>query len=129
MGEVTILESLSELERDLGQNTSLVVITAASDGPWVEALGGLARRGIRVNTVLIDRGSFGGDSNADALEHLTLVGVSTYPLARGDSISNALLNPVGGSSEGLRQATYRTRLEQTKIETPAELADSAGGDS
>lgn len=125
VGEVTILESLAELERDLGQNTSLVVITAASNGPWVEALGGLAKRGVRVNTVLIDKASFGGDSNTDALEHLTIVGVSTYPLARGDSISNALLNPVGGSSQGLRQgATYRTRSELTEIADTAQLAES-----
>ena len=129
VGEITILESLSELERDLGQNTSLVVITAANDGSWVEALDGLSRRGVRVNTVLIDRASFGGDSNADALEHLTVAGVSTYPLARVDSISSALLNPVGGSSEGLRQATYRTRSAQAGTADLPELADSAGGDS
>ncbi|MCI0833617.1 MAG: DUF58 domain-containing protein [Chloroflexi bacterium] len=122
LGEVAILDSLTELERDLGQNTSLVVITAANDGSWIEALGGLSRRGVRVNTVLIDRASFGGDSNADALEHLALIGESTYPLARGDSISNALLNPVGGVREGLRQATVRARLEL------AGLAESAGGD-
>lgn len=107
VGEVTVLDSLAELERDLGQNTSFVVITAASDGLWVEALGGLSKRGVRVSTVLIDRTSFGGDSNTDALDHLAAVGVSTYPLARGDSISNALLNPVGGTQEGLRQAMAR----------------------
>lgn len=128
VGEVTILESLAELERDLGQNTSLVVITAASDGPWIEALGGLSKRGVRVNTVFIDRASFGGDSNADALERLTLTGISTYPLARGDSVSSALLSPIGGSREGLRQAMVRTRLETAGTAGSSALADSAGGD-
>ena len=101
-GDVTMLETLSELERDFGQNTSLVVITASLDGPWVDALGGLSRRGVRVSTVLIDRASYGGESNHDALEHLTDIGVSTYPLSRGDSISNALLNPIGGDRGILR---------------------------
>ena len=128
VGEVTILDSLTELERDLGQNTSLVVITAATDGQWVEALGGFSRRGVRVNTVLIDRASFGGDPNADVLEHLTIVGVSTYPLARGDSIANALLSPVGGAREGLRQATFRTRSELAESAESAGLAESAGSD-
>lgn len=125
VGEVTVLDSLTELERDLGQNTSLVVITAANNGRWVDALGGLSKRGVRVSTVLIDRASFGGDSNADALERLAILGVSTYPLARGDSISNALLNPIGGTREGLRQATARTRAE---LADSAGLAESAGGD-
>jgi uncharacterized protein (DUF58 family) len=125
VGEVTILESLVELERDLGQNTSLVVITAAKQGPWIEALGGLSKRGVRVNTVLIDRASFGGDSNADALEHLTIAGVTTYPLVRGDSIANALLSPVGGSREGLRQASFRTRSELAKPADSAVTAESA----
>ena len=111
VGEITLLDSLTELERDLGQNTSLVVITAARNGSWIEALAGLAKRGVRVSTVLIDRASFGGDSNADALERLAASGVSTYPLARDDSISNALLNPIGGASEGLRQATVMARAE------------------
>jgi len=144
VGQVSILEALTELERDLGQNTSLVVITAANDGPWIEALGGLAKRGVRVSTVLIDRASFGGggsgggDSNADALEHLTVAGVSTYPLARGDSISSALLNPVGGAIEGLRQATVRAHSEPVQprgpigpkavAHTQADQAEPAGGD-
>ena len=39
-GDITILEALSDIEREFGQNTSLVVITAANDGPWVAALAG-----------------------------------------------------------------------------------------
>jgi uncharacterized protein (DUF58 family) len=111
IGDVPILETLSELERDLGQNTSLVVITSADDGSWVDALGGLSRRGVRVSTVLIDRASYGGESNRDALDHLTAVGVSTYPLSRGDSIANALLNPVGGDHQGLTQVVARSQHE------------------
>jgi len=111
VGEISMLETLSDLERELGQNTSLVVITAARDGAWVEALGGLSKRGVRVSTVLIDRSSYGGDSNSEALDHLTAIGVSTYPISRGDSISNALLNPVGGAQEGLTRASTLAHAE------------------
>jgi len=132
VGEVTILDTLSALERDLGQNTSLVVITSASDGSWIEALGGLARRGVRVSAVLIDRGSYGGESNSEALDHLTAVGVSTYPVARGDSISSALLSPLGGDQEGLRQASVRAHAEpvvDASSEDAADLRQAEVGDS
>lgn len=129
VGEVTILDTLAELERDLGQNTSFVVITAAGDGEWIEALGGLSRRGVRVNTVLIDRASFGGDSNNDAMDHLSTVGVSTYPLVRGDSIASALLNPVGGEQEGLRQATVRAHSESAESAELVESGESSAGNS
>jgi hypothetical protein len=126
VGDVTILESLAELERDLGQNTSLVVITSSSDGSWVEALGGLARRGVRVSTVLIDRGSYGGASNRDALDHLTAVGISTYSMGRGDSIASALLSRLGGNQEGLRQASVRAHSgipEVTQVTSAATVVD------
>lgn len=126
VGDVTILESLAELERDLGQNTSLVVITSSSDGSWVEALGGLARRGVRVSTVLIDRGSYGGESNRDALDHLTAAGVSTYSMGRGDSIASALLRRLGGNQEGLRQASVRAHSgipEVTQVTSAATVVD------
>ena len=124
VGEVGILEMLSELERDLGQNTSLVVITAAMDGAWVEALGGLSKRGVRVSTVLIDRTSFGGESNQQALDHLTALGVSAYPLSRGESIASSLLTPLGNEQEGLRQAT--ARVHSGLYETEQVDADGVG---
>jgi hypothetical protein len=37
--------------------------------------------------------------------------VSTYPLSRGDSIANALLNPVGGDHQGLTQVVARSQHE------------------
>lgn len=123
VGQVSVLETLSELERDLGQNTSLVVITSAGDGPWVEALGGLAKRGVRVSTVLINRESFGGASNREALDHLTAMGVSTYPLSRGDSIAGALTTPLGGEQEGLRQASARTHAESQPVLNGSEHPD------
>jgi uncharacterized protein (DUF58 family) len=76
VGEVTILETLSELERELGQNTSLVVITAADDGPWIDALGGLTRRGVRVSAVLINKASPGCPRPSHSIRRFDL---STFP--------------------------------------------------
>jgi len=115
VGDVTILELIADLERDFGQNTSLIVITSTSDGPWVAALGGLARRGVRVSTVLIDRGSYGGESNREALVHLTASGVSTYPVVRGDSLGSALLSRLGGDQEGIRQDFVRAHTVSSEV--------------
>ena len=95
MGKITILEALSDIEGEFGQNTSLVVITAANDGPWIDALAGLSKRGIRVSTVLINRYSYSGNSNESALAHLVASGVSVYPLSIGQSIPDALKSPFG----------------------------------
>jgi uncharacterized protein (DUF58 family) len=124
IGEVTILEALSEVERELGQNTSLVVITSAGDGEWVDALAGLAKRGVRVSTVLINRASFGGAPNGDSLDHLTATGITAYPISRGDSIANSLHSPLGGDQEGLRQASVRAHSEPSAVE-PDPVADVA----
>ena len=115
VGDVTILELIADLERDFGQNTSLIVITSTSDGPWVAALGGLARRGVRVSTVLIDRGSYGGESNRDALVNLTASGVSTYQVVCGDSLGSALLSRLGGDQEGIRQDFVRAHTVSSEV--------------
>ena len=127
VGDVTILELIADLERDFGQNTSLIVITSTSDGPWVEALGGLAKRGVRVSTVLIDRGSYGGESNRDALVHLTASGVSTYPVVRGDSLGSALLSRLGGDQEGIRQASVRGHTVSSEVTRVTSDASVYGG--
>ncbi|GIT59408.1 MAG: hypothetical protein Ct9H300mP19_13560 [Dehalococcoidia bacterium] len=115
-GDITILEALSDIEREFGQNTSLVVITAANDGPWVEALAGLSKRGIRVSTVLINRHSYGGDSNESALSHLAASGVSAYPLRMGQSIPEGLKTPFGrGKDTELPLTTLTNHQDRKRI--------------
>lgn len=105
VGDISILDTISGFERELGQNTSFIVITAADDGSWVDALGGLSKRGVRTSAVLINRASFGGTSNDKTLDHLMAAGVSTYPLKRGESVSRALKNPLVRFSESARYKT------------------------
>jgi hypothetical protein len=68
-----------------------------------------------VSTVLIDRGSYGGESNRDALVNLTASGVSTYQVVRGDSLGSALLSRLGGDQEGIRQAFVRAHTVSSEV--------------
>ena len=97
-GTTPMIELLAEMDRELSQTSSLVVITAADSGGWIDALAGLQRRGIRVNTVLVDRGSFGGEPNEAALMDLVNSGVRTFHLQQGASIPDSLSVPVGAGA-------------------------------
>jgi uncharacterized protein (DUF58 family) len=118
-GEVPLLESLGTLEREFGMNTSLVVVTAAEDGPWIDALAGLAKRGVRVNVVLIDRSSYGADSNQPAIDHMIATGVPVFSVSRFDPIDGALSSPVGAM----------TRIATPTTGTVPVDTGEAGGDS
>ena len=97
-GETPLIDVLAELEREFSQSSSLVVITSSGRGPWIEALTGLQRRGVRVNVVLLDRESFGGESNESALNDLLLSGLRTFRIKRGDLISEALVTPLAAGA-------------------------------
>ncbi len=95
VGQTPLLNVLADLEREFSQATSLVVITAAGDGEWVEALSGLQRRGVKVSTVVMDRASFGGEDNSYAVERLVGAGIKTFRVRHGDSLGGALSTAVG----------------------------------
>ena len=95
VGSTPLINVLGDLEREFSQSTSLVVVTAADDGPWVEALAGLQRRGVRINVAVMDRASFGGGDNALAVQRLVGAGIRTFRIRRGDTLSGALSAPVG----------------------------------
>jgi uncharacterized protein (DUF58 family) len=120
-GEVPLMESLGTLEREFGMNTSLVVVTAAEDGPWVDALAGLAKRGVRVNVVLIDRSSYGADSNQPAIDHMIATGVTVFSVSRFDPIEGALSSPVG--------AMTRVAAPQTSGISNDPVESEPGGES
>ncbi len=95
VGNTPLFNVLGDLEREFSQSTSLVVITAAGDGPWVEALAGLQRRGVKISTVVMDRSSFGGEDNGLAVERLVSAGIRTFRIRRGDELGGAMSAPVG----------------------------------
>ena len=61
-----LLEILAVLDRELFVSSTVVVITAANEGNWIDALVVLRRRGVQVICIVLDRQSFGGESNESA---------------------------------------------------------------
>lgn len=94
VGQTPLMNVLGELEREFSQSTSLVVITAAGDGEWVEAIAGLQRRGVKISVVSMDSASFGGSDNSKAVERLLSAGIRTFRVRKGQSLGGALSAPV-----------------------------------
>ncbi len=66
-----------------GQSASLVIITPAVDGAWIEALLPLLQRGAAPTVLLLDSASYGGTGDASAtLALLTDLGISRYIITR-----------------------------------------------
>ncbi|MBI4305779.1 MAG: DUF58 domain-containing protein [Chloroflexi bacterium] len=93
-GDRPLFKALADIERELGRSSSIVVITAAPDGDWIDALSTLQRRGVRATVVLFDPASFGADRTVDS-PRARLVGAAlrTFVLRRGAPIQAALTEP------------------------------------
>ncbi len=89
-GDVPVIQALAALDRELFVSSTVVVITAAREGDWIDALGTLRQRGIQVICIVLDRESFGGDPNASTIPRLSMSGVTTYRVYLGDDITDAL---------------------------------------
>ncbi len=98
VGEVPLIDAIADIDRELYVSSTLVVITAAEDGDWIEALSTLQRRGTRVIAIVMDRETFGGESNAKAFARLTIAGITTFRLKMGDNIPDALRSPIDADS-------------------------------
>ena len=93
-GRTSLLDVLAGLEPRLSYSSSLVVITAAGDGEWTSALASLGRRGVRVTAALLDRGSFGGEGNEQAVRSLMKGGVRTFSVGRDVPLYVSLSEPL-----------------------------------
>jgi uncharacterized protein (DUF58 family) len=78
-GECTLSELLVRTGSKLGRYASLVIITPAADGAWVEALVPLLRRGAIPTVLLLDPASFGGTGDVRGMTVLLSdLGVAHY---------------------------------------------------
>jgi uncharacterized protein (DUF58 family) len=59
-GAASLSDLLAREGSAFGQSASLVIITPAVDGDWVESLVPLLRRGVTPTVILLDPASFGG---------------------------------------------------------------------
>jgi uncharacterized protein (DUF58 family) len=90
-GLVPIGDALSEDEALWSHHTTLVVVTSSPRPEWVGALEQLARRRVKVASVLVDGRSFGGFYDSlQSLSNLESAGIPTYVVSSGDDISTAL---------------------------------------
>ena len=122
-GNVPIMEALAILDRELFVSSTVVVITAADEGPWIEALGVLQRRGIQVICIVLDRESFGGGTNESVIPRLSMSGLTTYRIYKGDDITDALGTTADADATAARiSALYSGVAEPTPepTDTPIE---------
>jgi uncharacterized protein (DUF58 family) len=68
-GEVSLAQMLTYTRPQLGQNTSLIVITPAVDGTWLASLMGVRRTGAVPTVLLFDPLTFGGFKKAENLKN------------------------------------------------------------
>ena len=106
-GTVPLLDVLASLDSELLVGATLVVVTAARNAAWTDALGVLQRRGVKVICVALDRESFGGASNEDVFASLAGNGVNSYRIRSGDDISTALSVSADHRDGLMRQGAHR----------------------
>ena len=90
-GKVPIANVLEAESHVLPRGSTVFVITPTTSQNWVVSARQQMRRGLRMVTVLINPGSFGGPrSNAGVAELLQATGITTYLVNNGDDISGTL---------------------------------------
>lgn len=79
-----------------GRDTTLIIITSDLDPRWVTALQHHLYRGLRAAVIFIDPLSYGGLNDPEPLlNHLAGLKIDVYRLQRGDTLANALRQPIG----------------------------------
>lgn len=123
-GNVSIMETLAVLDRELFVSSTIVVITASGEGNWIDALGVLRRRGIQVICIVLDRESFGGESNESAFPRLSMAGITTYRVYQGEDITDALGTTADADAAAARiSALYSSNVPEPET-VPAETTSS-----
>jgi uncharacterized protein (DUF58 family) len=92
-GTIPLAQVLAAETMRLSRNTTVIIITPATDPDWVVAARNLNSRGVKVTAVVIDPGSFGMPYNSLETEiELTASHVPHYVVREGDSLQMALAN-------------------------------------
>jgi uncharacterized protein (DUF58 family) len=93
-GDVPLVGAIARLDSWLTRHTTLVVVTPSAESSWLEAMGVLGQRGVRLAAVLVDAASFGGADTAALAPSLRALGVASYIVGKGDNLAAALDHPV-----------------------------------
>ena len=112
-GNIPIMDTLAVLDRELFVSSTVVVITAANEGNWIDALGVLRRRGIQVICIVLDRESFDGEANENVIPRLSMAGITTYRIYKDDDITDALGTTADADAAAARiSALYSSTTQQ-----------------
>lgn len=94
-GQIPLSDMLHAETHLFPRGTTLLVVSATTSEQWGTAARQLARRGLRVVTVLIDPASFGARrSNAGLATMLQANGMMTYTVQNGDDLTAVLSSNV-----------------------------------
>jgi len=84
-GEIDLRRSLHELGQAARRGSACVIITPTDSTGWLPELVQLSRRGIESHVLLLDRPSFGGAGNSEALRRaIALLGYRCQIVHRGE---------------------------------------------
>lgn len=84
-GEVSLQRALRELGASARPGAAAIIITPTADPEWLPQLAHLSQRGIESHVLLLDRASFGGQGDSEALcRAIQLLGNRCATVRRGD---------------------------------------------
>lgn len=84
-GDVRLARALREFGNTARRGSAAIIITPTAEADWLPQLAQLARQGIECQVLLLDRQSFGGDGNSEALRRaINLLGVRCATVRRGE---------------------------------------------
>jgi hypothetical protein len=93
---------LAEAHR-FGRRDNLVVVTASTDGRWLEVGRDFRARGVSCSAVLIDGESFGGTLPLEPVVGASLAaGLPTYVVRQGDDLAVSLARPLNEANFSIR---------------------------
>ena len=96
VGEVPLPEIIRTEAQQLVRGTSVVIITPSNDLKWVVAARQMERAGLRLVTVVVDSGTFGGGQEAAALAtQMASTGTRAYLVKCDDPLEESLSRPFG----------------------------------
>ena len=99
-GEVPVSDVLHAESHLFPRGTTIIVVTPTTRDNWPTAARQLARRGLRVVTVLINPESFGGTRSADGVYNmLQASGMVVYIVNNGDDLTAVLSQSVKQSGQ------------------------------
>ena len=84
-GDTPLARALYDLSRTARRGSAAVIITPSARADWLPALLQLAQSGIQSNVILLERATFGGEGNSQALQDaVRQAGANCHLVRQGD---------------------------------------------